>query len=69
MSTCRGATAPHENCPHGKACDWRPTDADLKTLADLDAIRAKAEFLALDGRPALNRADRRAAAKATRRAR
>lgn len=24
MSTCQGAAAPHESCPHGRACDWIP---------------------------------------------
>lgn len=24
MSTCRGAAAPHDNCPHGENCDWDP---------------------------------------------
>ena len=38
MSTCRGALAPHTDCPHGPACDW--TGAAVRTLpvaADRDS--------------------------------
>lgn len=35
VSTCAGAPAPHENCPHGDACDWTPDPLDeLRGMKD-----------------------------------
>jgi hypothetical protein len=57
MSTCQGAPAPHEDCPHGKRCDWQPSEAAkvLTTLAMLGRAQEAPE--------AGNRASRRAAAR------
>jgi hypothetical protein len=58
MSTCRGAAAPHEDCPHGDRCDWEPSDA-AKVLTTL-AMLGRGVPSAL---PPTNRAQRRAAAR------
>jgi hypothetical protein len=65
MSTCRGAVAPHENCPHGAACDW--DDKPTVTVADLIATQDELSQGRHFSWEPLNRADRRAAAKAARR--
>lgn len=58
MSTCKGAPAPHEDCPHADRCDWEPSDA-AKVLTTLAMLGRGWEPAANPG----NRAARRAAAR------
>lgn len=32
MSTCKGAPAPHNNCPHGNLCDWDRPQIEHPTI-------------------------------------
>ena len=71
MSTCRGALAPHHDCPHGDACDW---DGGPR----LPVVERRGLTVFIDGEPGpmlntplltqeclANRADRRAARRRT----
>ena len=59
MSTCRGAAPPHNDCIHGKNCDWvAPFDAQAhaKAAAEQEAILRSKYPNNRQGRRAMERA-------------
>jgi len=43
VSTCRGALAPHLDCPHGDRCDW--VAPEVRTLPVAADQRSRLDFL------------------------
>lgn len=73
MSTCAGAPAPHENCPHGDACDWTPEPdfvlelperLEPDTLAELRSMAVEGISLRERGRAWLRARQTRTPARA-----